>query len=103
MTIVTGKTAPQPSLEDSARMYPVSVSLDFTSIIFLHSNVVTLASNPPTWRITSLYLSPSDKVVRFSHQAPGSLLVAFFDPQGYGGGITTSLHTRILSIYKRKI
>jgi hypothetical protein len=45
----SAKTAffePQPSLEDSARFHPVFTSLDFATIIFLQSKVVSLESNP---------------------------------------------------------
>jgi hypothetical protein len=49
--IIIGKTAlfePYSSLEDSARLHPVFTSLDFATIIFLQSKVVSvsLASNP---------------------------------------------------------
>jgi hypothetical protein len=46
--IVFGETTlfePQPSLEDSARFDPVFTSLDFATIIFSESEVVSLASN----------------------------------------------------------
>jgi hypothetical protein len=39
-------------------------------------------------------MSPSDRVARLYPQAPGSLFVASYDLQGYGGGIQTRLHTR---------
>jgi hypothetical protein len=39
-------------------------------------------------------MSPSDSVARLYPQALGSLIVAFYDSQGYGGGILTHLHTR---------
>jgi hypothetical protein len=38
-------------------------------------------------------MSPSDRVAQIYPQAPGSLFVAFYDSQGYGGGILTRLHT----------
>jgi hypothetical protein len=66
--VVIGKTAvfePQPLLKDSARFvhsweldHPVSTSLDFATVIFLDSKVVSLASSPSTWRTRSLYLCP---------------------------------------------
>jgi hypothetical protein len=37
---------PQPSLEYPARLHPVFTSFDFTTIIFLQTKVVSLASNP---------------------------------------------------------
>jgi hypothetical protein len=39
-------------------------------------------------------MSPSDRVAQLYPQAPGSILIAFYDSQGYGGGIVTLLHTR---------
>jgi hypothetical protein len=47
--MVIGKTAlfePEPSLGDYARLNPVFTSLDFTTIFFLHSRVLSLAANP---------------------------------------------------------
>jgi hypothetical protein len=35
---------------------------------------------------------PSDRMAQLYLQAPGSLFVAFYDSQGYGGGILTSFH-----------
>jgi hypothetical protein len=37
-------------------------------------------------------MSPSDRVAQLYPQAPGSLFVAFYDWQGYGGGTQTRLH-----------
>jgi hypothetical protein len=36
---------------------------------------------------------PSKRVAQLYPQEAGSLFVAFYDPQGYGGGILTRLHT----------
>jgi hypothetical protein len=36
---------------------------------------------------------PGDRVAQLYPQAPGSLFVAFYDSQGYGGGILIRLHT----------
>jgi hypothetical protein len=47
--IIIGKTTlfqPWPSLEDSAGLHPVFISLDFATIFVLQSKVVSLASNP---------------------------------------------------------
>jgi hypothetical protein len=41
----------------------------------------------------SVFMSPSDRVAQLYPQAPGSLFVAFYDSQGYGGAILTRLHT----------
>jgi hypothetical protein len=40
-------------------------------------------------------MSPSDRVAQLYPQARGSLFVAFYDSQGYGGGILTHLHKGI--------
>jgi hypothetical protein len=56
---------------------------------------------PPTWRTRSLYLGPPRNRVAQSYlQAPGSLFVAFYDLQGYGGytSILTRLQTGILRL-----
>jgi hypothetical protein len=41
---------------------------------------------------------PSDRVAQLYPQALGSLFIASYDSQGYGGGIITSLHTKISSL-----
>jgi hypothetical protein len=35
---------------------------------------------------------PSDKVAQLYSQVPGSLLIPFYESQGYGGGVLTHLH-----------
>jgi hypothetical protein len=48
IVIITGKSAlfeSYPFLEGSSRLYPVFTSLDFATVIFLQSKVVSLASN----------------------------------------------------------
>jgi hypothetical protein len=40
-------------------------------------------------------MSPSDREAQLYPQAPGSLSVAFYDSQGYGGDILTLPHTGI--------
>jgi hypothetical protein len=40
-----------------------------------------------------VFMSPSGKVAQLYPQAPGSLFVAFYDQQGYGGGVLIRLHT----------
>jgi hypothetical protein len=39
-----------------------------------------------------VFISPRKRVARLYPQALGSLLVAFYHSQGYGGGILTRLH-----------
>jgi hypothetical protein len=41
----------------------------------------------------SVFISPSDRVAQLYHQVWGSRFVAFYDLQGYGGGILTCPHT----------
>jgi hypothetical protein len=41
-------------------------------------------------------MSPSDRVAQLYPQVPSSLFVAFYDSQGYGEGILTGLHMRLL-------
>jgi hypothetical protein len=49
---------------------------------------------PPIWRARSPYLyAPRNSLDQLYPQALGSLLVASYDSQGYGGGIRPSLHT----------
>jgi hypothetical protein len=73
----------------------VFTSLDFATIIFfLQSKVVSLVSNPQLGKPGLCIYAPSrDRVAQVYLQAPGSLFVAFCDPQGYDGGILTRLHT----------
>jgi hypothetical protein len=66
--------------------------LKFTTVIFLQSKVVSLASNPqPAVPGLCIYV-PSNRVAQFYSQALDSLFVVFYDLQGYGGGILTCLH-----------
>jgi hypothetical protein len=52
---------------------------------------------PSTWRARSPYLYPSrNRVTQLYPQAPGSLSVASYDSQGYGGGIRTQFHAAYL-------
>jgi hypothetical protein len=40
-----------------------------------------------------VFISPRDRVARLYTQALGSIFVAFYDSQGYGGGIRPRLDT----------
>jgi hypothetical protein len=40
----------------------------------------------------SVFMSRSDRLAQLHPQAPGSLFVAFYDSQDYGGSILTRLH-----------
>jgi hypothetical protein len=47
----------------------------------------------------SVFMSPRNRVAQLYPKAPCSLFVAFYESQGYGGGIVTRLHTgRYMSI-----
>jgi hypothetical protein len=48
-------------------------------------------------------MSPSDRVAQLYPQAPGSLSVACYHSQGYGGGILTRLLMGYMNIFKPKI
>jgi hypothetical protein len=39
-----------------------------------------------------IFISPRNRVAQLNPQASGSLFIASYDTQGYGGGIRTSLH-----------
>jgi hypothetical protein len=41
----------------------------------------------------TVFIAPRPRVAQLNLQAPGTLFVAFYDSQGYGGGIPTRLHT----------
>jgi hypothetical protein len=43
-----------------------------------------------------VFISPSDRVARLYPRALGSLFVACYISQGYGGGIRLRLHTGII-------
>jgi hypothetical protein len=50
-----------------------------------------------------VFMSRSDRVDQLYPQAPSSLLVTFYDWQGYGGDILTCLDTGPLKKYYLKI
>jgi hypothetical protein len=55
--------------------------------------IVLILQTPPTWRAKSLYLyPPRNRVAQLYPRALGSLSVASYDSQGYGGGILSRLH-----------
>jgi hypothetical protein len=64
---------------------PAGLMTIFYSLIF---------ETPPTWRARSPYLHPQKKrVASLYPQALGSLFVASYDSQSYGGGVRPRLHT----------
>jgi hypothetical protein len=52
-----------------------------------------LRPNPNLEDQVSVFMSASDRVAKLHPLAPGFLFVAFYDSQGYGGGILTRLQT----------
>jgi hypothetical protein len=49
-------------------------------------------------------MSPSERMAKLYPQALSSLFVAFYESQGYGGGIITRLHTgHILKYYSYRL
>jgi hypothetical protein len=50
-----------------------------------------------------VFMSPSNRVSQLYPQAPGSLSVAFYDSQGYGGGFLTRLHMGQFCIHCHEI
>jgi hypothetical protein len=93
--ILTGKTALFDPEHSSVKVLPdcIRFSLDFASVIFLQSKDVSLASDPNVGDQVSVYMFRSARVAQLYPQALGSLFVAFYDSQGYGGDILTRLHT----------
>jgi hypothetical protein len=49
-----------------------------------------------------VFISPRNRVAQLYTRALGSLFVASYDSQGYGGGILTRLHTGLTSFQKSK-
>jgi hypothetical protein len=78
---------PQPSLEDTARSDPIFTSLDFVTIFFLQSKVVSLASNPQPGGPGLCIYAPSDREAQIYPKCTRFSFIAFYDSQGYGGGI----------------
>jgi hypothetical protein len=74
ITIIIGKTAlfeAQPSLEESARLHAVFTSLDYETIFFLQSKVVSLASNPQPGGPGLCVYAPSDRVAQLYPEGTG--------------------------------
>jgi hypothetical protein len=78
-------------------MYPVFTSLNFAKIFFLQSKVFSLVFPTPNLEDqVSVFMYHSDRVTQLYPLALGSLLIALYGSQDYGGGIITRLHTEIL-------
>jgi hypothetical protein len=57
---------------------------------------ILLSQNPDSPNLeyqVPVFISPRNRVTWFYPQALGSLLVASYDSEGYGGGIRLRLHT----------
>jgi hypothetical protein len=70
------------ALGDSAKLHPVFTSLDFAAVFLLAEQDLR------SYRMSELY-----------PYAMGSLIIAFYDSQGYAGGILTHLHTGTNTAY----
>jgi hypothetical protein len=75
--------------------HPVFASLNFAAVIFYRARLSALSPTPNLEDQVSAFMSPSDKVAQLYPQASGSFFVAFYDLQGYGGGILTRQYTGI--------
>jgi hypothetical protein len=62
--------------------------------------IVSILEAPITWR--AILISPRNRVAQIYPRALGSLSVASYDSQGYGGGILSRLHTGIIATAARK-
>jgi hypothetical protein len=60
--------------------------------MFLQSKAVSPASNPQFGGLDHRIYIPRNSVTQLHSQAPGSLFDAFYNSQGYGGGILIRLH-----------
>jgi hypothetical protein len=50
-----------------------------------------------------MYVPPRNRVARLYPHSLGSLFIASYDSQGYGGGILTYFHTRKKAFYESDI
>jgi hypothetical protein len=81
--------------------HPVFTSLDSQQYFFYRISSSALRPTPNLEEQVSVFMSPSDKMVWLYPQAPGSLFVALYDPQGCGGGFLNRLHTVTNNIAER--
>jgi hypothetical protein len=93
---VIGKTAlsePQEILSDLSDSPSSFHSFEFRNNNFYRARSLALRPTPNLEDQVPVFMSPSDSVIQLYPQAAGSLFVAFYDSQGYGGGILARLHT----------
>jgi hypothetical protein len=86
-------------LEDSAILHPDFTTSDFATAVFYRARLSALRPTPNFEGHVPVFRSPCDRVVQLYPQTPGSLLVAFYDSYGYGGGVLTRLHTGYVDVY----
>jgi hypothetical protein len=60
--------------------------------LFTRAILSVLRPTPKLEDHVMVLTSPRDRVAQLYPQAPTSLFVAFYDSQGYSGGILTHLH-----------
>jgi hypothetical protein len=83
--------------------------LALASAVILGSHLLLpqVRNSPNLEGQVSVFISPRNRVAQLHFQALGSLFVASYDSQGYGGGIRTHLHAGILKtellIYKNSV
>jgi hypothetical protein len=62
-----------------------------SNIFFYRAGRSALRQTPNLEYHVSVFMSPSDRVAQLYSQAPGFFFVAFYDSQGYGGGMPPQL------------
>jgi hypothetical protein len=87
------------------RVYRLQFPLDLARVVFLESEShetddhILLSQtrvSPNLEGQVPVFISPRNRVVQLYSQALGSLFVASYESQGYGGGIRTRLHAESL-------
>jgi hypothetical protein len=68
-----------------------------------HILLSQIRDSPNLGNQVPVFISPRNRVARLYPQALGSLFVASYDSQGYGGGIRTRLHAGMESQIKVKV
>jgi hypothetical protein len=81
---------PYKILSDCIRFSLLWISQEVFSFYRARSSV--LRQTPNLEQQVSVFMPPSDRVAQLYLQAPVSLFVAFYNSQGYGGGILSRLH-----------
>jgi hypothetical protein len=79
-------------IAEDRRLCQISYGFFYFATILSQSKVVSLVSNTQPGGPRLCMYPPSDRVARLYLRALGSLSVASYDLQGYGGGNLTHLH-----------